>query len=80
MLLTAAKCVGGGGRVVGSPARNHCLPPLPPSPDPHPHPDHNLLQEKMGILSSLKRRAILLVNGLNKLEGVTCNEAEVGGA
>ena len=35
-----------------------------------------LLQEKSEILSSLKRRAELLVGALNKLEGVSCNAAE----
>ena len=33
-------------------------------------------QEKDDILSSLKRRAVTLVNGLNALEGVSCQEAE----
>mmetsp|Transcript_11295 Transcript_11295/g.29411 ORF Transcript_11295/g.29411 Transcript_11295/m.29411 type:complete len:525 (+) Transcript_11295:40-1614(+) len=34
------------------------------------------MKEKTGILESLKRRARTLVSSLNKLEGVTCNEAE----
>lgn len=33
-------------------------------------------KERQGLLDSLKRRAKLLVSALNKLEGVTCNEAE----
>lgn len=33
-------------------------------------------KERRGLLDSLKRRAKLLVSALNKLEGVTCNEAE----
>lgn len=33
-------------------------------------------QEQEEILESLKRRSKKLVNALNKLEGVTCNEAE----
>nr|ACN40783.1 unknown [Picea sitchensis] len=32
--------------------------------------------ERDGILSSLARHAKILVNALNQLEGVTCNEAE----
>lgn len=32
--------------------------------------------ERDAILSSLKRRAVKLVSGLNALEGVTCNEAQ----
>ncbi|GFH09772.1 aminotran_1_2 domain-containing protein, partial [Haematococcus lacustris] len=46
----------------------------PPMPG---EPSHELYeQEKNDILASLKRRAELLVAGLNKLEGVTCNAAE----
>jgi hypothetical protein len=37
---------------------------------------HISCQEKNDTLSSLKRRAELLVHGLNQLEGVTCNAAE----
>ena len=33
-------------------------------------------EEKNGILSSLQRRAVLLVDALNKLEGVTCQPAQ----
>jgi alanine transaminase len=36
----------------------------------------NYIQERDGILESLKRRAIKLADALNKLEGVTCNPAE----
>lgn len=32
--------------------------------------------ERDGVLGSLSRRAELLVQGLNRLEGVTCNAAE----
>lgn len=40
-------------------------------------PSYELFEkEKADILSSLKRRATKLVGALNKLEGVTCNEAE----
>ena len=34
------------------------------------------VEERDAILSSLKRRAKLIVSSLNKLEGVSCNEAE----
>mmetsp|Transcript_5673 Transcript_5673/g.17294 ORF Transcript_5673/g.17294 Transcript_5673/m.17294 type:complete len:479 (-) Transcript_5673:522-1958(-) len=34
------------------------------------------LKERDGILSSLKRRAMRMVDALNKMEGVTCNAAE----
>lgn len=34
------------------------------------------MAERDGILDSLKRRALVMVTALNKLEGVTCNEAE----
>jgi alanine transaminase len=34
------------------------------------------VKERDAILSSLKRRAKLIVDGLNKLEGVSCNDAE----
>jgi len=34
------------------------------------------VKERDDILSSLKRRAKLIVSGLNKLEGVSCNDAE----
>lgn len=34
------------------------------------------IEERDAILSSLKRRAKLIVNCLNKLEGVSCNDAE----
>ena len=33
-------------------------------------------EEKNGILNSLQRRAILLVDALNKLEGVTCQPSQ----
>ena len=46
------------------------IPPLFPTPSP------TSPQERDGTLGSLKRRAELLVQGLNKLEGVTCNAAE----
>eukprot|EP00197_Chlamydomonas_leiostraca_P004497 CAMPEP_0202860566 /NCGR_PEP_ID=MMETSP1391-20130828/2221_1 /ASSEMBLY_ACC=CAM_ASM_000867 /TAXON_ID=1034604 /ORGANISM="Chlamydomonas leiostraca, Strain SAG 11-49" /LENGTH=503 /DNA_ID=CAMNT_0049539759 /DNA_START=129 /DNA_END=1640 /DNA_ORIENTATION=- len=46
----------------------------PPQPG---DPSYDLyIQEKRAILGSLKRRAELLVAGLNQLEGVTCNPAE----
>lgn len=36
----------------------------------------NFIKERDGILSSLARRAKVLTEGMNKLEGVTCNKAE----
>lgn len=46
----------------------------PPQPG---EPSYELYKkERNGILESLKRRAKLLVDVLNKLEGVTCNPAE----
>ena len=33
-------------------------------------------EERDGILSSLKRRAVIMEEALNKLDGVTCNPAE----
>jgi alanine transaminase len=48
--------------------------PLPP-----PRPEtlkRLLLQERDAVLGSLARRASKLVEGLNKLQGVTCNDAE----
>lgn len=35
-----------------------------------------LLQERDAVLGSLARRASKLVEGLNTLQGVTCNSAE----
>ncbi len=34
------------------------------------------MEERDGILSSLKRRAVIMEEALNKLDGVSCNPAE----
>lgn len=34
------------------------------------------LQERNDILSSMKRRSVMVHKALNELEGVTCNEAD----
>lgn len=34
------------------------------------------MQEKESILASMKRRALKLVDGLNSMEGVSCNNAQ----
>lgn len=36
----------------------------------------SFIQDERKIFDSLKRKAILLVDGLNKIEGIECNEAE----
>jgi aspartate/methionine/tyrosine aminotransferase len=41
-----------------------------------PCPVVGVLQERDAVLGSLARRASKLVEGLNKLQGVTCNSAE----
>jgi len=46
----------------------------PPQPGEHSHPAYQA--EKDRVLSSMKRRAVKLVAGLNSLEGVSCNEAQ----
>jgi len=46
----------------------------PPQPGEASHAKY--VEERDGIMSSLKRRATKLVAGLNALEGVTCNEAQ----
>ncbi|KAG6547472.1 hypothetical protein Mapa_010920 [Marchantia paleacea] len=46
----------------------------PPKPGDESY--DNFMKERDGILSSLARRAQLLTDAMNKLEGVTCNKAE----
>ncbi|KAL3700983.1 hypothetical protein R1sor_019005 [Riccia sorocarpa] len=46
----------------------------PPKPGDESY--DNFIKERDGILSSLARRAQMLTDALNKLEGITCNKAE----
>lgn len=46
----------------------------PPEPGDPSYPTY--AAERESVLGSLARRAQTLVAGLNKLEGVTCNDAE----
>ena len=48
-----------------------CEPPQPGSPS-----HGRYVEERAGILASLKRRAVTLRSALSALEGVTCNEPE----
>lgn len=67
--------VGGGGEgfLTHSPA--HSLTHSLTHPPAHTHTPPNQ-QERDAVLSSLARRAAKLVEGLNRLQGVSCNAAE----
>merc|ERR1712115_282552 len=47
------------------------------NPPKEGEPSYELfMKEKYGIFDSMKRRAAMLIQGFNELDGITCNETE----
>jgi len=67
-LASSGLCAGVAGQIMMS------LMVRPPAVGDHSYESHN--EEEQSIFQSLKRRAKLLVSGLNGIDGITCNDVE----